>query len=135
MKLLPFALLTAPLAAHSLPDTVLYGASRCHEYMPEESLEKDVALMEKDRFTVVRLGESTWPSWEPRAGQFEFARMDRILDAFHQERIRVIMGTPKYSIPPWLARKHPDILVTRLGSFPPLSDHYMPSYPGIQPPG
>lgn len=135
MKLLTFALLAAPLAAQTLPDTVLYGASYYHEYMPEERLETDVALMKKAGFTVVRLGESTWSSWEPRDGEFEFTWMDRILDAFHREGIRVIMGTPTYSIPPWLAKKHPDILVTRLGSFPPLGDPFMPGYPGFQPPG
>lgn len=135
MKPFVLLLLSLPLLAQTLPDTVLYGASYYHEYMPEERLETDVALMKKAGFTVVRLGESTWSSWEPRDGEFEFAWMDRILDAFHKAGIRVIMGTPTYSIPPWLAKKHPDILVTRLGSFPPLYDHYMPSYPGFQPPG
>lgn len=135
MKPLAIILLALPLAAQTLPDTVLYGASYYHEYMPEERLEKDVAMMKQAGFSVVRLGESTWSSWEPRDGQFEFAWMDRILDAFHREGIRVIMGTPTYSIPPWLAKKHPDILVTRLGAVPPLGDPYMPSYPGFQPPG
>lgn len=135
MKSLAFFLLALPLAAQSLPDTVLYGASYYHEYMPEERLARDIALMQKAGFTVVRLGESTWSSWEPRDGQFEFAWMDRILDALHKAGIRVIMGTPTYSIPPWLAKKHPDILVTRLGAFPPLGDPSMPAYPGFQPPG
>lgn len=135
MKPIALIFLTLPLTAQTLPRTVLYGASYYHEYMPEERLDKDVALMKQAGFTVVRLGESTWSSWEPRDGQFEFAWMDRILDAFHQQGIRVIMGTPTYSIPPWLAKKHPDILVTRLGAFPPLGDPYLPSYPGFQPPG
>jgi beta-galactosidase len=32
----------------------------------------------------------------------------------HKAGIKVILGTPTYSIPPWLFKKHPDILVTRL---------------------
>jgi beta-galactosidase len=95
-------------------DTVLYGASYYHEYMPYERLEEDVRLMEEAGLTVVRLGESTWSSWEPREGQFEFAWMDRIIDRLHQAGIKVILGTPTYSIPPWLYRKHPEILVTHL---------------------
>ncbi|MBI4890364.1 MAG: beta-galactosidase [Acidobacteria bacterium] len=94
--------------------TVLYGASYYHEYMPEERLARDVALMKQAGLTVVRVGESTWSSWEPRDGQFEFAWMDRVLDAMQGAGIQVILGTPTYSIPPWLYRKHPEILVTRL---------------------
>ena len=71
--------------------------------------------MQKAGISVVRLGESTWSSWEPREGQFEFAWMDRVIDRLHQAGIKVILGTPTYSIPPWMYKKHPEILVTRLG--------------------
>jgi beta-galactosidase len=94
--------------------TVLYGAAYYQEYMPSERLERDVELMQKAGLSVVRVGESTWTSWEPREGQFEFAWMERVLDRLQQAGIKVILGTPTYSIPPWLYRKHPEILVTRL---------------------
>ena len=81
---------------------ILYGASYYHEYMPYERLEQDVQLMEKAGISVMRLGESTWSSWEPRDGEFSFAWMERILDRLHKAGIRVILGTPTYSIPPWL---------------------------------
>ncbi len=106
----PFLLLAQPKPL----DTVLYGASYYHEYMPYERLDKDVELMQKAGITVVRVGESTWTSWEPRDGQFEFAWMDRVLDRLHQAGIKVILGTPTYSIPPWLYKEHPEILVTRV---------------------
>jgi len=86
--------------------------------MPYERLDKDVELMKKAGLSVVRVGESTWTSWEPREGQFEFAWMERVLDRMHQAGIKVILGTPTYSIPPWLYRKHPEILVTHLDGKP-----------------
>ncbi len=104
----------APAQAPKL-DTILYGASYYHEYMPYERLEQDVQLMKEAGFNVVRVGESAWSSWEPRENEFDFAWMDRILDRLHQAGIKAILGTPTYSIPPWLYRKHPEILVTRLG--------------------
>ena len=108
-----------PLAgrAASAPEmgNVLYGVSYYHEYMPYDRLDKDVELMQKAGISVVRLGESTWTSWEPQDGVFEFDWMKRIIDRLHQAGIKVILGTPTYSIPPWLYRKHPEILVTRLG--------------------
>ena len=95
-------------------DTFLYGAAFYEEYMPQDRLEKDVVLMEQAGINVVRVGESTWSVWEPEDGRFEFAWMDRIVERLARAHIRVIMGTPTYSIPPWMFKKHPEILVTRL---------------------
>lgn len=95
-------------------DTFLYGAAFYAEYMPQDRLEKDVALMEQAGINVVRVGESTWSLWEPEDGRFEFAWMDRIIERLARAHIRVVLGTPTYSIPPWMFKKHPEILVTRL---------------------
>lgn len=116
------ALLTATLApaqpqrrfAPDRMDAFLYGAAFYEEYMPTDRLETDVSLMQKAGINVVRVGESTWSLWEPEDGHFEFAWMDRIIDRLARAHIRVIMGTPTYSIPPWMYKEHPEILVTRL---------------------
>lgn len=96
-------------------DTVLYGVSYYHEYMPVERLDKDVQMMKEAGINVVRMGESSWGLWEPEEGRFEFAWMDTIVDRMHRAGIKVLMGTPTYSVPVWLYRKHPEILATRLG--------------------
>jgi beta-galactosidase len=116
--LLPLAMLLAiagsQIQAQPKMDTFLYGAAFYEEYMPEDRLDKDVQLMEKAGLNVVRVGESTWSVWEPEDGRFEFAWMDRILERLARAHIRVIMGTPTYSIPPWMFKEHPEILATRL---------------------
>ncbi|HEU5403441.1 MAG TPA: beta-galactosidase [Terriglobales bacterium] len=94
---------------------VLYGAAYYHEYEPYERLDKDVAMMKAAGLTVVRMGESTWSLWEPEDGKFEYAWMDRVVDAMSNAGIKVIMGTPTYSIPTWMYREHPEILVRPLG--------------------
>jgi beta-galactosidase len=96
-------------------DTVLYGAAYYPEYMPYERLDQDIALMQKAGISVVRIGESSWGLWEPRDGQFEFAWMDRVVEKLHAAGIRIILGTPTYSIPAWMYKKHPEIIITRLG--------------------
>ena len=58
-------------------DNVLYGVAYYHEYMPDDRLDKDVALMKEAGISVVRMGESTWSLWEPADGIFEYAWMDR----------------------------------------------------------
>jgi beta-galactosidase len=104
----------APATA-SQPDfpTVLYGAAYYHEYMPYERLDKDVQMIKAAGFNVVRLGESTWSLWEPEDGRFDYAWMDRVVDAMGKAGIKVIMGTPTYSIPAWMAHQHPEILATK----------------------
>ncbi len=93
--------------------TVLYGAAYYHEYMPYDRLDKDIALMKAAGLNVVRMGESTWSLWEPEDDHFEYAWMDRVVDAMGKAGIKVILGTPTYSIPAWMAHQHPEILAQR----------------------
>src|SRR6266851_2512635 len=116
-------------------ETILYGVAYYPEYMPSDRLDRDVELMEKAGITVVRVGESTWSSWEPRDGEFQFDWMERVLDRLHEAGIKVILGTPTYSIPTWLYKEHPEIVVTHNGSFPPLWNPDDPSYPSASAPG
>jgi beta-galactosidase len=97
--------------------TVLYGVAYYNEYMPGDQvarLDKDVALMKAAGLNVVRMGESTWSLWEPEDGKFDYAWMDRVVDAMGQAGIKVILGTPTYSIPAWMAHQHPEILADRI---------------------
>lgn len=126
---------TPPPFAPDKMDTILYGVAYYPEYMPYDRLDKDIELMRKAGITVVRVGESTWSTWEPRAGEFQFAWMQRVLDGLHGAGIKAILGTPTYSIPPWLYKEHPEILVTHNGTAPPLSNPYAPTYPSSLPPG
>ncbi|HTR67072.1 MAG TPA: beta-galactosidase [Terriglobales bacterium] len=96
-------------------DNVLYGVAYYTEYMPYERLDKDVELMQQAGISVVRIGESSWGLWEPEDGRFEYAWMDRVVDRMHKAGIKVIMGTPTYSIPAWMYKEHPEIVVTKLG--------------------
>jgi beta-galactosidase len=100
--------------------TVLYGVAYYNEYMPGDDadhaarLDKDVALMKAAGLTVVRMGESTWSLWEPEDGRFEYAWMDRVVDAMGRAGIKVILGTPTYAVPAWMAHQHPEILADRI---------------------
>jgi beta-galactosidase GanA len=60
-----------------------------------------------------------------RDGEFQFASMQRILDQMQHAGIKVILGTPTYSVPTWRYQKHPEILVTHGDeNAPPLGDPY-----------
>ena len=91
-------------------DKIYFGAAYYDEYMPESRIQQDMALMQDAGMNVIRIGESTWSTWEPRDGVFDFTRLRNMLEGAKEYGIQVIVGTPTYAIPPWLAKKHPDIL-------------------------
>ncbi|MET0309110.1 MAG: beta-galactosidase [Sphingomonas sp.] len=101
---------------------ILYGSSYYSEYMPADQgpdrIATDVALMRKAGINVVRMGESSWGTFEPADGKFDFAWMDKAVAAFGAAGIKVILGTPTYSMPPWLYRAHPELLARPLGGAP-----------------
>ncbi|ROQ60404.1 beta-galactosidase [Rathayibacter sp. PhB152] len=92
-----------------LTDSVLFGAAYYHEYQPSPRLEEDMRLMQEAGFTVIRVGESVWSTWEPENGVFDLDWLQPVLDAAHAHGIGVILGTPTYAIPMWLAREAPEI--------------------------
>lgn len=93
------------------PQTILFGAAYYEEYAPTDRLDEDIRMMKATGITVVRIAESTWGTLEPKSGVFDFSHVDRVLNAMDKAGIKVIVGTPTYAIPTWLAREHPDILV------------------------
>jgi beta-galactosidase len=108
---LPVALLAAASASAQLPDTILYGVAYYDEYTPVDRIDEDARLMKAAGISVVRIAESTWGTLERQPGQFDFRHVDRMLAAMHAQGIKVIVGTPTYAGPTWLAKQHPDILV------------------------
>jgi beta-galactosidase len=100
-----------------LPAHVLFGAAYYHEYTPaydpelrpDERLKTDLDLMAEAHFTVIRVGESVWSTWEPENGRFDLDWLQPVLDGAHERGISVVLGTPTYAVPPWLARQYPEI--------------------------
>lgn len=92
-----------------LSNRVLFGAAFYDEYRVTGSLDRDLDLMIDAGFSVIRVGESVWSSWEPRPGEFDTEWLLPVLDGAHKRGLDVILGTPTYAVPLWLAKMHPDI--------------------------
>lgn len=94
---------------------VLFGAAYYHEYHrpderpSQEQLDRDLDLMAAAGFTVIRVGESVWSTWEPEDGVFDLDWLAPVLDGAHRRGIDVILGTPTYALPLWLARRYPEL--------------------------
>lgn len=90
-------------------ERILFGAAFYPEYVGADRLDEDLDLMQAAHFSVVRVGESVWSTWEPRDGEFDLEWLEPVLDGAQRRGIGVILGTPTYAIPPWLQRKHPEL--------------------------
>ncbi len=108
---LPAVLLASVSAQAQMPDTILYGVAYYDEYTPVDRVDEDARLMKEAGITVVRVAESTWGTLERQPGVFDFSHVDRMLTAMHRQGIKVIVGTPTYAVPTWLAKEHPNVLV------------------------
>ena len=97
----------------TLPRPVLFGAAYYPEYLPTDRLKTDLDLMADANFSVVRVGESVWSTWEPEDGRFDTDWMHPVLDGLAERGISAIFGTPTYAIPPWFARKYPEAMAHR----------------------
>lgn len=89
---------------------ILFGASYYPEYTNFKNIDENISLMEKAGFNVVRMAESSWALLEPQDGVFQFNWLDSIIEKLNNKGIKVILGTPTYSVPAWMTKKHPDIL-------------------------
>jgi len=91
-------------------DKLLYGAAYYDEYMPYDRLDRDIEMMKAAGMNVVRIAESTWATYEPQPGIFDFSHVTRVIDAMEKAGIYVIVGTPTYAIPSWMEKMHPEVM-------------------------
>ncbi|MGK5499712.1 beta-galactosidase [Streptomyces sp. URMC 125] len=93
-----------------------YGGDYNPEQWPEEVWHEDVALMREAGVTMVSVGIFSWAMLEPREGEYDFGRLDRIIGLLHDNGIGVDLATPTVAPPAWFYRAHPEALpVSREG--------------------
>ena len=110
LLLIPLGSMSQSVSTYFQFEKPLYGAAYYSEYTPTDRLDEDIRLMKQANLSVVRIGESTWSVFEPQNGVFQFEWMDRIIDKLSKAGIKIILGTPTYSIPAWMAHQHPEVL-------------------------
>jgi beta-galactosidase len=86
-----------------------YGVDYYPEHWPEERWAIDAGLMQAAGLNIVRLAEFAWSRLEPQDGHFDFDWLDRAIEVLARHGMRVILGTPTASAPPWLLQNNPDM--------------------------
>jgi beta-galactosidase len=90
-----------------------FGVDYYPEHWPEERWPEDARLMAEAGINVVRLAEFAWSKMEPQEGRYDFDWLDRAISILASRDIRIILGTPTASAPPWLMSQYPDAFLVR----------------------
>ena len=90
-----------------------FGVDYYPEHWPEDRWSEDALLMAQAGFNVVRLAEFAWSRLEPEEGCFQFDWLDRAIEQLAERGIRVVLGTPTASAPPWVMESAPGLYRVR----------------------
>ena len=91
-----------------------------------EQIRQHIALMKQTGFTMVRMGDASWDSFEPSEGHFEFEWFDQILEQMNQSGIKVILDIGGSPAPIWLHHKYPSVdFVNQQGATVQPAERYM----------
>ena len=89
---------------------IALGCDYNFEQWPEAVWLEDMTLMRAAGVGLVAVNVFGWSSLEPRPGEYDFTQLDRVIELLHGAGIRVNLGTGTASPPPWLTRRHPEVL-------------------------
>jgi len=92
------------------PDKLHFGAAYYPEHWTEERWPEDIHLMVNAGFTVARLGEFAWSTFEPEEGDFHFDWLEDAIELLAENNIQTVLGTPTAAPPAWLTHKYPNTL-------------------------
>ncbi|MDP1026983.1 beta-galactosidase [Sphingomonas sp. KR1UV-12] len=74
-----------------------------------EQISQDIAIMKGAGFTMVRIGDLSWDSFEPEEGRFTFEWFDDVIRQMHAAGIKVIVDIPGQPAPIWLHKRYPGV--------------------------
>jgi len=89
---------------------VLYGGDYNPEQWTEEVWHEDVRMMKKAHINEVTLNVFSWAAIQPSEDEYDFEKLDKIMNLMRENDIQVCLATATAAHPAWMAKRYPDIL-------------------------
>ncbi|GAA2896232.1 MULTISPECIES: beta-galactosidase [Streptomyces] len=86
-----------------------YGGDYNPEQWPEDVRDDDHRLFTRAGIDTLTVGVFTWSLTQPAPDTYDFTALDRILDRAAAEGRQVCLATGTAALPPWLAKRHPEV--------------------------
>lgn len=89
---------------------VYHGGDYNPDQWDEATIDEDMRLFKKAGINFVVLPVFSWAKLEPEEGVYNFEWLDKLMDKFQENHIKVGMATPTTAQPAWLSKKYPEVL-------------------------
>ncbi|CAM5376590.1 beta-galactosidase [Streptomyces purpurascens] len=86
-----------------------YGGDYNPEQWPEAVRDDDHRLFTRAGIDTLTVGVFTWSLTQPDPDTYDFTVLDRVLDRAAAEGRQVCLATGTAALPPWLAKRHPEV--------------------------
>ncbi|MGA5897148.1 beta-galactosidase [Streptomyces venetus] len=86
-----------------------YGGDYNPEQWPEDVWDDDHRLFARAGIDTLTVGVFTWSLTQPAPDTYDFTVLDRVLDRAAAEGRRICLATGTAALPPWLAKRHPEV--------------------------
>ena len=86
-----------------------YGGDYNPEQWPREVWDADHRLFGKAGIDTLTVGVFSWSLTQPAENTYDFTVLDRVLDRAAAEGRQVCLATGTAALPPWLAKKYPEV--------------------------
>ena len=86
-----------------------YGGDYNPEQWPEEVWDDDHRLFTRAGIDTLTVGVFSWSLTQPAEDTYDFTVLDRVLDRAAAEGRQVCLATGTAALPPWLAKKYPEV--------------------------
>ncbi len=91
-------------------DRVYYGGDYNPDQWDEATIDEDMRLFKEAGINLVTLPVFSWAKLEPSEGVYDFEWLDKLMDKFLENDIKVCLATPTTAQPAWLSKKYPEVL-------------------------
>lgn len=91
---------------------IAYGGDYNPEQWPEEIWPEDMRLLKEAHIDTVTLNVFSWAALQPSEEEYDFSKLDRIMELVRENSLQVCLATSTGAHPAWMAKKYPDILRT-----------------------
>jgi beta-galactosidase len=88
---------------------IRYGGDYNPEQWPEVTWDEDHRLFTRAGIDTLTVGVFSWSLTQPAEYTYDFTVLDRVLDRAAAEGRRICLATGTAALPPWLARKYPEV--------------------------
>ncbi|WP_020122169.1 beta-galactosidase [Streptomyces canus] len=86
-----------------------YGGDYNPEQWPQEVWDEDHRLFTRAGIDTLTVGVFSWALTQPAEDTYDFTVLDRVLDRAAAEDRQVCLATGTAALPPWLAKRYPEV--------------------------